>query len=89
MEIKRRASCGTTESSDVLILIEKGEGKAEIELSSPVAKQFQDEILKSVRETLEKHSIDSIRLSLNDHGALDCTIRARLECALLRATEDL
>lgn len=89
MQIKRRASCGTLESSDALVLVELGNGGTEIEINSPVRAQFKDEIMKTIEEVLKKHDISDVKLCLNDHGALDCTIKARLECALMRATEDL
>jgi citrate lyase subunit gamma (acyl carrier protein) len=36
-------------------------------------------------ETIEKLEIDNVRIVAVDKGALDCTIRARVECAIHRA----
>ncbi|MEA4891658.1 MAG: citrate lyase acyl carrier protein [Peptococcaceae bacterium] len=86
-EIVRRASAGTLESSDVYVELEPcGEG-LEIQLESVVYRQFGPQILAVARQTLEKLQVEKARLRLNDRGALDCVIRARIETAVLRGKE--
>jgi len=40
-----------------------------------------------VRELLQ-NAVDAVALRLDDRGALDCVLRARLKAALLRATDE-
>ena len=85
MEITRPAVAGTLESSDCQVMIEPGEGKIEFHLESAVINQFGNQIRKVVYETLENLEIDNIKLTMVDKGALDCTIKARVEGAVYRS----
>lgn len=86
MEIIKDSIAGTLESCDIQIMLVPNEDKGiEIELKSSVEKQFGRQIRKVIRETLEKLGIDNARIVAVDKGALDCTIRARVECAAYRA----
>ena len=88
MEIKDVGMAGTLESSDIIIYIEKNEGKGiEIELKSTVESQFGNQIRKVIRETLEMMGVTDALVRANDKGALDCTIQARVMTALNRATD--
>lgn len=88
MEILRKASAGTVESSDVQVFVEKGSGKLDIEIASPVARAFFDSIHSAVLDVCQSLAVTDAKISLQDHGALDCTIRARVETALSRAGEE-
>ena len=86
MKIIKEAIAGTLESSDIQIMLVPNEnGGIEIQLKSSVEKQFGKQIRKVISETLEKLGIDNIKLVAVDKGALDCTIKARVECAVYRA----
>lgn len=86
MKLEKTGIAGTLESSDIQVKIEAGfEPGIEIVLNSPVKKQFGSQIEKVVREVIERHDIESAVVELKDSGALDCTIRARVECAIARA----
>ena len=85
MEITRPAVAGTLESSDCQVMIEPGEGKIEFHLESAVINQFGNQIRKVVYETLENLEIDNIKLTMVDKGALDCTIKARVEGTVYRS----
>ena len=86
MKIVKTGLAGSLESSDVLITIDSNPGKGrEVNLSSIVKRQYGKQILKVVDETLNDLSIDDVKVRLEDKGALDCTIRARLEAAVYRA----
>lgn len=87
MEIKKTASCGTMESSDVMITVENGTGDVKIELESPVKKQFGEEIEEVVKECCERLGVKEANIKVLDKGALNCTIKARCETALYRACE--
>ncbi|MBW9147171.1 citrate lyase acyl carrier protein [Clostridium sp. CM027] len=86
MKIIKNAKSGTLESSDIQIMLVSNENAGiEIELKSNVQKQFGNQIKKVIKETLEEMGIDDIRVVATDKGALDCTIKARVECAVYRA----
>lgn len=86
MEMKN-SFAGTLESGDIQIRIAPGRGKGlEIHLDSVVAAQFGRQIEKVIRETLESMGITDAVVEAQDKGALDCTIRARVTTAAVRAT---
>ncbi len=88
-QIKKMAMAGTVESNDILITLapaEVGSGIA-IELSSPVLKQYGRQIKAVITETLATHQVTDALVNASDKGALDCTIKARLNTALVRAGE--
>ncbi|MDO4264850.1 MAG: citrate lyase acyl carrier protein [Eubacteriales bacterium] len=87
MEIKKPAVAGTLESSDCQVTVEAGEGKIDFSLDSAVINQYGNQIRKVVFETLSNLGIDSVRIAIVDKGALDCTIRARVEAAVFRSLE--
>ena len=89
MRIAKTASAGTLESSDVLVTVEPGSGSTVvIEIEGATAARFDEQIRAVVKEILEGFGIKQARVRLQDKGALDCTIKARLSAALLRASEE-
>ena len=78
------ASAGTLESSDVYVEIAPAENGIEINLNSVVQAQFGEDILAVVREVLDECGVDKAKLTVQDRGALDCVIRARVETAIIR-----
>ncbi|WP_026478481.1 citrate lyase acyl carrier protein [Alkaliphilus transvaalensis] len=89
MDIKKIAMAGTLESSDVSIVIEPNSGEGiEIELKSLVEKQFGEQIKEVVLRTLKELKVEKAIVKLQDKGALDCVIKARLQTAVLRAAEE-
>lgn len=87
MKLTKNAIAGTLESSDAQIMVAPGNHGREIELNSTVKKQYGKQILKTIHEVLDNLEVEDVVLSIQDQGALDCTIRARVETALLRATD--
>ncbi|MDL2263111.1 citrate lyase acyl carrier protein [Synergistaceae bacterium OttesenSCG-928-I11] len=85
MEILNAAVAGTLESSDVQVSVEPAEKGVALDLSSSVMEQYGRQIRAVVLETLERLGVASARVRVVDKGALDCTIRARVECAVFRA----
>ena len=78
---------GTLESGD--ILVELSESKTPgltINLNSTVAYQFGEQIENVIAETLHGLGVDDAVVDATDKGALDCTIRARVTAAAVRAT---
>lgn len=87
MEIKKPAMAGTLESSDCQVTLEPGDGKIEFTLESAVINQFGNRIRKVAMETLENLGIDNAKITIIDKGALDCTIKARVEGAAYRSAD--
>ncbi len=86
MEINN-AFAGTLESGDIMVQISPSEKEGiEINLNSTVAYQFGNQIKAVITETLEGLGISSAVVTATDKGALDCTIRARVTAAAVRAT---
>ena len=87
MEINKPAVAGTLESSDCQVTVEPGNGKVDFSLESAVIHQFGNQIKKVTLETLKDLGIDNVRISIVDKGALDSTIKARIEGAVFRAVD--
>lgn len=87
MNITKSAVAGTLESSDVYVKAEPCD-KLEVEVESVVYNQFADEIKKSIMEVVEDLGVTSGKITVNDKGAIDCVIKARVETAIKRAGGD-
>lgn len=85
MQIETMAMAGTLESSDVQVTVEPGTAGIELHLESSVMNQYGRAIQKTVLDTLKHLGVSSARVQVVDQGALDCTIRARVECAVFRS----
>lgn len=85
MIIKKSAMAGTLESSDCQVTVTPGNDGIEIELESSVLRQYGRRIREVILETLERLEVTEARVSVVDKGALDCTIKARVECAVYRS----
>ena len=83
--IIKRATAGTLESSDAFVTIEPATHGLDIHIDSVVIKQFGDNILSVTKEVLSEYNITEAKVSVVDRGALECVLRARVECAVLRA----
>ena len=86
MELKKTATAGTLESSDCMVTVEPGEG-IDFTLDSSVINQFGNQIRKVTMETLKNLGVDNVSIHIMDKGALDCTLKARIEGAVYRAVE--
>lgn len=76
---------GTLESSDAQVTVEPGTGGIHLELSSSVMNQYGRQIKATVLETLERLGVTDAQVTVVDKGALDCTLKARVECAVFRS----
>ena len=89
MEIKKTAMVGTMESSDITVVVEPNPDKEIcIKLKSSVEKQFGDQIRAVILDTLKELNVESAIVRVQDKGALDCVIKARVQAAVLRAAEE-
>ncbi|MFD1672078.1 citrate lyase acyl carrier protein [Agrilactobacillus yilanensis] len=88
VELKHQAIAGTTESSDIQIMIEPNTNEGiEIQLDSSVQFQFGKQIKLVIMDTLEKLDITQAYVKATDQGALDCTVKARTLTAAFRAAD--
>lgn len=88
MKIVREALAGTLESSDLMVRIAPRDAGLEIVLQSEVIHQFGAQIEAVARDTLDKLGIDAAQVIIEDKGALDCVIRARLQTVVRRAADE-
>jgi citrate lyase subunit gamma (acyl carrier protein) len=86
MNIDKSAKSGSLESNDILVMVMPSEKKGiELQLESIVMKQFGNQIKKVILDKLNEMGVENITISVQDRGALDFTIRARVETAVKRA----
>ena len=86
MEILKSAAAGTLESSDCMVTVEPGEG-IQLDLSSSVMNQYGRQIKAAVLETLDRLGVQNVNVTVVDKGALECTLKARVECAVFRSSD--
>jgi citrate lyase subunit gamma (acyl carrier protein) len=85
MKITKEAIAGTLESSDLLVKVAPSQtGALEIVVRSEVIKQFGKQIRRVIEETLSKLQVSEGTVVVEDKGALDYAIRARVQAAVLR-----
>ena len=82
MEIEKAAVAGTLESSDCMVTVEDGDGNIDLVLESTVIHQYGNQIRHVVLDSL---GVQNVKIKIVDKGALDCTIRARVEAAVYRS----
>jgi len=87
MKVLKESIAGTLESSDLLVKVAPSDqGSLDIVIQSKVIKQFGKQIKRVVTDTLNKLAVTEGSIVIEDKGALDCVIRARVQAAVLRAT---
>ncbi|MBP2309463.1 citrate lyase acyl carrier protein [Azospirillum melinis] len=88
MKIVKEALAGTLESSDLLVKVSPGSGTGlEVVISSEVMQQFGLQIDRVVRDTLARLGVTAGLVVVEDKGALDCAIQARVQTAVMRGAE--
>ena len=87
MILEKNAMAGTLESSDAMVTVEPGAGGIELQISSSVMNQYGRQIKATVLEALERLEVTDARVTVVDKGALDCTLKARVECAVFRSCD--
>lgn len=86
MKINKVAKAGTLESNDALIMIIPNDSTGvEVEIESIVMKQFGEQIKKVILEKATELELDGVKIQVQDKGALDYTLKARLATAVSRA----
>lgn len=77
---------GSIESNDCLMTVIESD-KLEINITSIVDSFFHDQIKKVIEDSLEELNIKNVKVTCQDKGALDYTIKARLITAINRMEE--
>ena len=88
MTIMNCAVAGTLESSDAQVTVEPNDSGIILEISSSVMNQYGRQIRNTVLETLERLDVKNASVTVVDKGALDCTLKARVECAVYRSCNE-
>ena len=89
MIIEKKAVSGTMESNDIFVEIEPNQKGINVEVQSNVFNQFGKQIEETVKDVLKSFDVSDATVRVNDRGAVDCTIRARVETALKRAANEV
>jgi citrate lyase subunit gamma (acyl carrier protein) len=88
MEATTESYAGSMESGDVFVRIKPNVGTGIVlELKSTVERQFGDQIKGVTLATLEKLEMKNLRISLDDRGALNPVIEARVMAAAYRSAQ--
>lgn len=86
MIVEKSAMAGTLESSDAMVTVEPAEG-LDVSIESSVLNQYGRQIRATVLETLDRLEVKDAKVIVVDKGALDCTLKARVECAVFRSCD--
>lgn len=88
MDLKKNASAGTTDKSDVLICVGPNNGNGvHIDMESTVKDLFGKSIRQTIQNVLMEFDVTDALVQVYDKGAYDFAIRARMRCAVCRAAE--
>lgn len=88
MKQLHKARAGSEAREDLLVQVFPAEAGVEIVVRSSVAALFGPLIEAAARELLAQHGITACRMEIDDQGALDYAVRARIETAICRAMEE-
>lgn len=88
MRIVHEATSGTQESGDARVVVRPNDGKGlSLELRGPSAARYGEDIRAVALDTLVSLGIADAWVLIEEKGALDATIRARLSAACGRAAD--
>ncbi|MCK5399752.1 citrate lyase acyl carrier protein, partial [bacterium] len=87
MKISKKSSAGSLESSDLMVYLEPMDTIKVEAVSSVSTSQHQKEIEALVKKELKKAGITGAYVKVQDNGALNLTIKARLKTAISRGIE--
>jgi citrate lyase subunit gamma (acyl carrier protein) len=79
------AQAGTLESSDCLVTVSPEPGGNALDYRGENARFFRSRTERILFEILERRGLSGVRVTVQDQGALEATLRARIETALERA----
>lgn len=85
MEIIKPAVAGTLESSDAQVKVSPQSGELSLYIDSSVMNQYGRQIKATVEEVLKQLDVTEGVVEIIDKGALECTLKARVQCAIFRS----
>ncbi|MGM0435559.1 MAG: citrate lyase acyl carrier protein [Bacillota bacterium] len=85
--MSKRIITGSLESSDCMVTLYETD-KPIIEVDTIVHEAFHDHILKLVNDTLKEEDAQHLSVRIQDKGALDYAIKARLLSAIEQYRDD-
>lgn len=82
----KKAQAGTLESMDCLVTVTEREAGAGLstEITGSSAVRFKSAMENKVKEVLASLGVSDVAVSVQDNGALDLVLGARLEAAVKR-----
>ncbi len=87
MVIQKEALAGTLESSDCMVQVEPSR-EISVSIHSVVQQQFGKQIRQVVYSVLKNLDVTGASIDIQDYGALDCVIAARVETAIRRGRKE-
>ncbi|WP_413111779.1 citrate lyase acyl carrier protein [Thaumasiovibrio sp. DFM-14] len=88
MKLVQSTMVGSLESNDCFVSVYPAKNQIDIEVDSIVLAQFGEAIKATVHSVCAEFGVSAARIKIQDKGALDCVIRARVEAAIIRAGGD-
>lgn len=86
MIVSTPAVAGTLESNDCYVTVLPNHlSGIQLQIRSIVMQKYGHLIEQAVREVLDEYQVEHVSLTLEDKGALDFTIKARVKTALERS----
>lgn len=84
--INKKATAGSLDSSDVLVIVEPNNEKGiKLSITSPFLRQFGETMKKVAFETLKQLHVDQCVLIIQDQGAINAALKARIITAINRS----
>jgi len=91
-EIKliKQAKAGLSDKGDVVVQVKpaKAGSGINLDIKSKVMSMFGKQIRASVLEVIESYNLTDLQVTVQDQGALDFAIRARVQTAIERAIKE-
>ncbi|MDD4569722.1 MAG: citrate lyase acyl carrier protein [Tepidanaerobacteraceae bacterium] len=87
MTIIRQASAGSLESSDCFVMV-RPDKDLKIDLESIVINRYGQKIRQVILQTIKEMGINNGYFKIQDKGALDYCLRARVRTVIKRAGEE-
>lgn len=80
----RTAQAGTLESMDCLVTILSTDGPRVIEIAGAGSSRFRGAMERRINEVLDSMGAPPVRVGVQDNGAMDLVLGARVEAAYRR-----
>lgn len=80
----RTAQAGTLESMDCLVTIMSADGPRVVEIAGANVQRFKSAMEERINDTLDSMNARPVHVSVQDNGAMDLVLGARVEAAYRR-----